>query len=79
MEIIKSAKGNLTILTGKTDMGKSTITICDASEFLKAGQNVMFFSYEYCQSIIYNKLLSHFGLNWSNLFHLNVVTRRRSI
>ena len=73
MEIIKSEKGRLTILTGKTDMGKSTITVADASEFLKTGQNVMFFSYEYCQSILYNKMTSHFGLSWSNLFHLNVV------
>lgn len=73
MEIIKSEKGQLTILTGKTDMGKSTITVCDASEFLKIGQNVMFFTYEYCQSIIYNKLVSHFGMNWSSLLHLNVI------
>jgi hypothetical protein len=73
MEIIKSEKGYLTILTGKTDMGKSTITIYDASEFLKMGQNVIFFSYEYCQSIIYNKLISHFGVGWPTLFHLNIV------
>ena len=32
MEIIKSQKGFLTILTGKTDMGKSTITVYDCSE-----------------------------------------------
>ena len=77
MEIIKSQKGYLTILTGKTDMGKSTITVCDASEFLKAGQKVMFFCYEYCQSIIYNKLITHFGATWSNLLHLNVVDAAR--
>ena len=73
MEIIKSEKGYLTILTGKTDMGKSTITVYDASEYLKIAQNVIFFSYEYCQSIIYNKLISHFGVSWSHLFHLNIV------
>lgn len=73
MEIIKSEKGFLTILTGKTDMGKSTITVYDASEFLKTGQHVIFFSYEYCQSIIYNKLISHFGVSWSTLFRLNIV------
>lgn len=73
MEIIKSEKGYLTILTGKTDMGKSTITVYDASELLKIGQSVIFFSYEYCQSIIYNKLISHFGVGWSTLFKLNIV------
>ena len=73
MEIIKSEKGYLTILTGKTDMGKSTITVYDASEYLKLGQRVVFFSYEYCQSIIYNKLVSHFGASWSTLFNLNIV------
>ena len=73
MEIIKSEPGYLTILTGKTDMGKSTITVYDASELLKLGKNVIFFSYEYCQSIIYNKLISHFGVGWSTLFHLNIV------
>ena len=73
MEIIKSEKGSLTILTGKTDMGKSTITVYDASEYLKLGQRVIFFSYEYCQSIIYNKLIPHFGASWSTLFNLNIV------
>ena len=73
MEIIKSEKGSLTILTGKTDMGKSTITVYDASEYLKLGQRVIFFSYEYCQSIIYNKLISHFGASWSTLFNLNII------
>ena len=73
MEIIKSEKGQLTILTGKTDMGKSTITVYDASEYLKLGQRVIFFSYEYCQSIIYNKLISHFGVGWGSLFNLNIV------
>ena len=73
MEIITTQKGYLTILTGKTDMGKSTITVYDASELLKLGQKVIFFSYEYRQSIIYNKLISHFGVGWSSLLGLNVV------
>ena len=73
MEIIKSEKGFLTILTGKTGMGKSTITVYDASEFLKSGQSVMFFSYEYCQSIIVNKLVNHFGMSCSTLLRLNIV------
>lgn len=73
MEIIKTEKGYLTILTGKTDMGKSTITVYDYSELLKVGKRVIFFSYEYCQSIIYNKLISHFKTNWSQLFNLNII------
>lgn len=73
MEIIKSEPGFLTILTGKTGMGKSTITVYDASEYLRKGQKVVFFSYEYCQSIIYNKLVSHLGLSWSNLLNINIV------
>ena len=73
MDIIKVEKGHLTILTGKTDMGKSTITVFDCGENLKAGNKVIFFSYEYCQSIIYNKLISHFKLNWAKLFNLNIV------
>ena len=73
MEIIKSEKGQLTILTGKTDMGKSTLTVYDASEFMKRGSHVIFFSYEYRQSIICNKLVSHFGVNWSALLYANIV------
>ncbi len=73
MEIIKSEPGFLTILAGKTGMGKSTITVYDASEFIRQGDRVIFFSYEYAQSIICNKLVSHFGLTWSNLLQLNVV------
>lgn len=73
MEIIKAEKGHLTILTGKTNLGKSTITIYECGENLRAGQKVMFFSYEYCQSIIYNKLISHFQLSWSQLFNLDIV------
>ena len=73
MEIIKVEKGCLTILTGKSDMGKSTITVYECGENLRVGQKVIFFSYEYCQSIIYNKLISHFKLGWSQLLHLNIV------
>lgn len=73
MEIIKIEKGYLTILTGKSDMGKSTITVYECGENLRAGQRVMFFSYEYCQSIIYNKLISHFRLGWSQLMNLNII------
>lgn len=73
MEIIKVEKGYLTILTGKTDMGKSTITIYECGESLRIGQKVTFFSYEYVQSIIYNKLIAHFKLGWSQLLHLNIV------
>ena len=73
MEIIKVEKGCLTILTGKSDMGKSTITVYECGENLRLGQKVVFFSYEYCQSIIYNKLISHFKLGWSQLLHLNIV------
>lgn len=73
MEIIKLEKGYLTILTGKTDMGKSTITVFECGENLRAGQRVVFFSWEYCQSIIYNKLISHFKLGWAQLMNLNIV------
>ncbi|MBE6135779.1 MAG: hypothetical protein E7181_00715 [Erysipelotrichaceae bacterium] len=73
MEIMKTEKGYLTILTGKTDMGKSTITVYDYSELLKIGKKVIFFSYEYPQSIIYNKLISHFKTNWSQLLNLNII------
>ena len=73
MEIIKAERSHLTILTGKTNLGKSTITIYECGENLRAGQKVMFFSYEYCQSIIYNKLISHFKLGWSQLLNLNIV------
>ena len=73
MEIIKTEKGYLTILTGKTDMGKSTITVYECGENLRAGEKVIFFSYEYVQSIIYNKLISHFKVGWSQLLNLNIV------
>ena len=73
MEIIKVEKGQLTVLTGKTDMGKSTITVYECGENLKAGQKVIFFSYEYNQSIIYNKLIAHFKLGWAQLLNLNIV------
>ena len=43
MEIIKVERGYLTILTGKTDMGKSTITVYECGEDLKKGNRVAFF------------------------------------
>ena len=73
MEIMKTEKGYLTILTGKTDMGKSTITVYECGETLRLGKRALFFSYEYTQSIIYNKLISHFGFEWSQLLNLNIV------
>lgn len=73
MEIIKSEPGYLTILTGKTDMGKSTITVYDCSEHLNSGKKIIFFSYEYCQSIIYHKMLAHFKVGWPTLFNLDIV------
>ena len=54
-------------------MGKSTITVYECSENLLSGNKVMFFSYEYCQSIIYHKLISHFKVGWAQLFNLNIV------
>jgi len=73
MKILKSDKGILSILTGKTDMGKSTISVYDCQEKIREGESILFFSYEYCQSIIYNKLVTHFGLKFNELFNLNVV------
>ena len=73
MEIIKIEKGYLTILTGKSDMGKSTITVYECGETLRLGKRALFFSYEYTQSIIYNKLISHFGFEWPQLLNLNIV------
>ena len=73
MDIIKTENGYLTVLTGKTDMGKSTITVYECSENLKDGKKVLFFSYEYCQSIIYNKLISHFKVGWTQLFNLDII------
>ena len=73
MDIIKTEKGYLTILTGKTNLGKSTITVYECGEYLRVGQKVIFFSYEYCQSILYNKLISHFKLGWSQLLNLDIV------
>ncbi|MBO4667920.1 MAG: hypothetical protein J5666_07355 [Bacilli bacterium] len=70
---MKTEKGYLTILTGKTDMGKSTITVYECGETLRLGKRALFFSYEYTQSIIYNKLISHFGFEWSQLLNLNIV------
>lgn len=52
MKIIKVEKSQLMVLIGKTDIGKSTITVYECGENLKAGQKVIFFSYEYNPSII---------------------------
>lgn len=73
MEIIKSEKGYLTILAGKSGLGKSTITIYDTTEHIRQGDNVIFFSLEYVQSIIVNKMVSHFGMTWADLFKCNIV------
>ena len=54
-------------------MGKSTIATYDCAEKLRDGQGALFFSFEYCQSIIYNKFVSHFGLKWQELFKVDVV------
>ena len=54
-------------------MGKSTITVYECGETLRLGKRALFFSYEYTQSIIYNKLISHFGFEWSQLLNLNIV------
>ena len=76
MEILKTQKGTLSVLTGQTDMGKSTMAVFNAAEELKKGKHVLFFSYEYCQSIIFNKLVSHFGLTWTDLYNFVVVDGR---
>ena len=73
MEIIKTEKGSLSVLGGKTDMGKSTIACYDCAEQLRSGKSVIFGEYEYCQSIIYTKLVNHFGLRFDELFKLNVL------
>lgn len=73
MEIIKSERGRLSILLGKSGLGKSTISVFNAAQELRESSGVLYFSYEYCQSIIYNKLHSHFGIKWTELFKINVV------
>jgi len=54
-------------------MGKSTISVCDMVSNIKEKKDVLYFSIEYPQSIIYNKLIDHFGLKWGDLFKINVV------
>lgn len=73
MDIIKTQPGYLTILAGKTDMGKSTIALYDCSQRLLEGKHILFFSYEYFQSIIFNKMTAHFNMSWSDLFNINVI------
>lgn len=73
MEIIKSKRGFLTILTGKTDMGKSTFTIYDCAEHLRNNEKALFFTYEYCQSVVFNKLTEHFHMKWQDLYKLKIL------
>ncbi len=73
MEIIKLERGRLSVLLGKSGLGKSTISVFNAAQELRESKSVLYFSYEYCQSIIYNKLHSHFGIKWTELFKVNVV------
>lgn len=73
MKEIKTETGYLSILMGKSGMGKSTISVYDMLNNIKDHKNIMYFSIEYCQSIVYNKLIEHFGTKWQELFNLNVV------
>jgi len=73
MKEIKTEKGYLSILMGKSGMGKSTISVYDSLEKIRSKQSVVYFSIEYCQSIVYNKLIEHFGIKWQDLFTLNIV------
>ena len=73
MKEIKSENGYLSILMGKSGMGKSTISVYDAVNSIHEGKDVVYFSFEYCQSIVYNKLIQHFKVRWQELFRFNVV------
>lgn len=73
MKEIKTEKGYLSILMGKSGMGKSTISVYDALHNIRENKEITYFSIEYCQSIVYNKLIEHFGIRWQELFNLNVV------
>jgi len=73
MKEIKTEAGSLSILMGKSGMGKSTISVCDMVSNIKEKKEVVYFSIEYPQSIIYNKLIDHFGLKWKDLFNINIV------
>lgn len=73
MNEIKTSNGSLSILMGKSGMGKSTISVYDALGNIRENKSIVYFSVEYCQSIVYNKLIQHFGIRWQELFNLNVV------
>lgn len=73
MKEIKTEKGFLSILMGKSGMGKSTIAVYDTLENILEKKETIYFSIEYCQSIIYNKLIEHFGVKWQDLYNFNVV------
>ena len=73
MKEIKTNNGYLSILMGKSGMGKSTISVFDALNNIRENKTIVYFSIEYCQSIIYTKLVEHFGIKWKELFNLNVV------
>ena len=73
MKEIKTESGFLSILMGKSGMGKSTISVYDALHNIRDNKEIIYFSIEYCQSIVYNKLIEHFGIKWQELFNLNVV------
>ena len=73
MKEIKTESGYLSILMGKSGMGKSTISVYDTLYNIRDNKEVVYFSIEYCQSIVYNKLIEHFGVKWQELFNMNVV------
>ena len=73
MKEIKTQNGYLSILMGKSGMGKSTISVYDTLNNIRDNKEIVYFSIEYCQSIVYNKLIEHFGVKWKELFNLNVV------
>ncbi len=73
MKEIKTLNGCLSILMGKSGMGKSTISVYDAVGNIRDNKSIAYFSVEYPQSIVYNKLIDHFGIKWKELFKFNCV------
>lgn len=73
MKEIKTENGYLSILMGKSGMGKSTISVYDTLDNISKKKSTLYFSIEYCQSIVYNKLIEHFGVKWQDLYNFNVV------
>ena len=73
MKVIQTENGKLSILMGKSGLGKSTIAVYDSLDHIREGEKVLFFSYEYPQCIIYNKLINHFDLKWQDLFKVNII------